>query len=72
VTVQEISNQNEENGDTMITLKFAVAESNPRSYIEINGLKHVQPELVNEKYEPENKTNGWRFTAVSDVINYFR
>jgi hypothetical protein len=70
VIVEEIFKQNEENGDTIMTLKFTVAESNPRSSIDISGLKGVQRQLVDERNDPENETYGWIFTEVREILNF--
>ncbi|XP_060567898.1 uncharacterized protein LOC132726578 [Ruditapes philippinarum] len=64
VTVEEIFKQNEENGDTMMTLKLKVAESNPKSSIDFSGLKHDQQQLFEERNDPENETHGWILTAI--------
>ncbi|XP_060574109.1 nephrin-like isoform X3 [Ruditapes philippinarum] len=64
VIVEEIFKRNEENGDTVITLKFIAAESNPRSSIDLSGLKHVQRKMVDNRNDPDNETHGWIYTAV--------
>ncbi|XP_060569329.1 cell adhesion molecule 3-like isoform X2 [Ruditapes philippinarum] len=64
VTVEEIFKHNEENGDTMMTLKFIVTESNPRSSIDLSGLKHVKRMLVDKRNDPESETYGWIFTEI--------
>ncbi|XP_060567899.1 uncharacterized protein LOC132726579 [Ruditapes philippinarum] len=64
VTVEEISKHNKENGDTVMTLKFIVAESNPRSSIDLGGLKHVQRKMVDKRNDPVNETHGWIYTLI--------
>jgi hypothetical protein len=52
-----------------MTLKFLVAESNPRSSIDLSGLKHVKRMLVDKRNDPESETYGWIFTEVREILN---
>ena len=69
ISVEEIWKDNQENGDTMVQLKYLVAESNPKSSYELTGVKNIQRTLVSRKYKPENdSTYGWTLSAVSETL----
>ncbi|XP_060602418.1 uncharacterized protein LOC132755556 [Ruditapes philippinarum] len=68
IKVVEVFKQNKDNGDTNITLKFSVEESNPKSSIVISGVKHIEQSWVDDKIEQQNKTYGWTYTSIQSFI----
>jgi hypothetical protein len=66
--VEEISRQNQGNGDTIIKLKYNIAESNPKSFIDLSGIKNVARTLVGKIYERKGGKHGWTLTVVGEML----
>jgi hypothetical protein len=41
IHVEEISRQKQDNGDTIIKLKYTIAGSNPKSSIDLSGIENL-------------------------------